>query len=55
MKGELARAYVVPKPGAEATEADVIEYCRGRLAAYKLPRSVHFVADQPKTSTKARL
>jgi len=49
--GELARAYVVLRPGAPATEAEIIEHCRPHLAAYKLPRSVRFVADLPKTST----
>jgi len=49
--GELARAYVVLRPGAAATEAEIIEHCRPHLAAYKLPRSVLFVADLPKTST----
>jgi long-chain acyl-CoA synthetase len=49
--GELARAYVVLRPGAAATEAEIIEHCRPHLAAYKLPRSVRFVADLPKTST----
>jgi long-chain acyl-CoA synthetase len=33
-----------------ATEAQVIEHCRPHLAAYKLPRSVRFVPDLPKTS-----
>jgi long-chain acyl-CoA synthetase len=49
--GELARAYVVLRPGAEATEAEIIEHCRPHLAAYKRPRSVRFVPDLPKTST----
>jgi long-chain acyl-CoA synthetase len=51
VKGELARAYVVLRAGASATEAELIDYCRPQLAAYKLPRSVMFVADLPKTST----
>jgi long-chain acyl-CoA synthetase len=51
VKGELARAYVVVRPGTDVTEAEIIEHCRPHLAAYKLPRSVHFVADLPKTST----
>jgi long-chain acyl-CoA synthetase len=42
---------VVLRPGANATEAEVIEYCRPHLAAYKLPRSVRFGPDLPKTST----
>jgi long-chain acyl-CoA synthetase len=49
--GELARAYVVLRPGAPATETQIIEHCRPHLAAYKLPRSVRFVPDLPKTST----
>jgi len=49
--GELARAYVVLRPGAAATETELIEHCRPHLAAYKLPRSVQFVPDLPKTST----
>jgi long-chain acyl-CoA synthetase len=51
VKGELARAYVVLRPDATATEAELIDFCRPHLAAYKLPRSVRFVADLPKTST----
>jgi long-chain acyl-CoA synthetase len=49
--GELARAYVVLRPGAAATEAEIIDHCRSHLAAYKRPRSVRFVPDLPKTST----
>src|ERR1700749_2624039 len=50
-RGELARAYVVLRPGASASETEIIEHCRPHLAAYKLPRSVRFVPDLPKTST----
>ena len=34
-----------------ATQAQIIEHCRPHLAAYKLPRSIRFVPDLPKTST----
>jgi long-chain acyl-CoA synthetase len=51
VRGELARAYVVLRPGQAPTELEIIEYCRPHLAAYKLPRSVAFVPDLPKTST----
>ena len=51
VKGELARAYVVLRPAATAKETDLIDFCRPHLAAYKLPRSVKFVPDLPKTST----
>jgi long-chain acyl-CoA synthetase len=50
-RGELARAYVVLRPSTSPTEDEIIEHCRPHLAAYKLPRSVRFVPDLPKTST----
>jgi fatty-acyl-CoA synthase len=46
---EAAVAYVIPRPGAPLTEADVIAHCRGRLASYKIPRQVRIVADVPRT------
>jgi long-chain acyl-CoA synthetase len=51
VKGELARAYVVLRPGSQLSEQELIDFCRPHLAAYKLPRSVRFVDDLPKTST----
>ena len=50
-KGETAKAYVVLKEGATCSADDIITHCRESLAAYKVPRSVQFVADLPKTST----
>jgi long-chain acyl-CoA synthetase len=50
-KGEIAKAYVVLKPDAVVTDAELIAFCRSELAAYKVPRSVQFVDDLPKTST----
>jgi long-chain acyl-CoA synthetase len=51
MKGETAKAYVVLMPGAEPDSDSIIALCREQLAAYKVPRSVQFVADLPRTST----
>jgi long-chain acyl-CoA synthetase len=51
LKGEIAKAYVVLKSGASGDEASILAHCRQHLAAYKVPRSVQFVADVPKTST----
>jgi acyl-CoA synthetase (AMP-forming)/AMP-acid ligase II len=51
LKGEIAKAYVVLKPGATPNEDAILELCRKELAAYKVPRAVQFVADLPKTST----
>ena len=51
LKGEIAKAYVVLKEGEDATEDEIIAFCREELAAYKCPRKVQFVKDVPKTST----
>ena len=48
--GETPCAFVTLKPGAEATEADIITFCRDHIAHYKAPRSVVF-GPLPKTST----
>ncbi len=50
-KGEVAEAFIVLHRGAEPDEAAILTHCRERLAAYKLPRGVHFVEDLPRTST----
>jgi fatty-acyl-CoA synthase len=48
--GEVPCAYVELKPGAEATEQEVIEFCRQLLARFKVPKRVVF-GNLPKTST----
>ena len=48
--GETPCAFVELKPGAEATEAELIAFCRERIAHYKCPRNVVF-GEVPKTST----
>jgi fatty-acyl-CoA synthase len=49
--GEVPKALVVLKPGAQATEAELLEFCRSRIAHYKAPRSVEFFESLPKTGT----
>lgn len=51
VKGELAKAYVVLKEGATATEQEIIDFCDDKLAPYKRPRQVAFVPALPQTST----
>ncbi len=51
VKGELARAYVVAREGADVTAEEIIDFTRDKLAAYKRPRSVVFVPSLPATST----
>ncbi len=50
-KGEIAKAYVMLKPGMEAGGRALVDHCRGHLAAYKVPRAVQFVDSVPITSS----
>jgi fatty-acyl-CoA synthase len=49
--GERPKAFVVLKPGATATQEELLDHVRGRIARYKAPREVEFVDALPKTST----
>jgi fatty-acyl-CoA synthase len=49
--GEVPAAIVVLKPGAQATEAELVEFCRARLAHYKCPKKVDFLEVLPRTAT----
>ncbi|MEA2954861.1 MAG: hypothetical protein QOJ58_353, partial [Alphaproteobacteria bacterium] len=47
--GEALTAFVVTKPGMSVAESDLVEHCRARLAGYKKPRSIRFVASLPRS------
>ncbi len=49
--GETIKALVVLRPGAAATERDLIEHCRGRMAHYKCPTSVELRGALDRTAT----
>jgi len=48
-RGETVKAFVVPRPGAQLQESDVLEHCVARLSAYKVPKFVELRADLPRT------
>jgi fatty-acyl-CoA synthase len=48
--GEVPKAFVALKPGARASEDEIIEFCREHLAHFKCPKQVEFT-ELPKTST----
>jgi long-chain acyl-CoA synthetase len=50
-RGETVWAYVSLRPGAVATPAELTEFCRAELAAYKYPRHIEILPDLPKTPT----
>jgi fatty-acyl-CoA synthase len=49
--GETIKALVVLRPGATATERELVEHCRGRMAHYKCPTSVELRAALERTAT----
>jgi fatty-acyl-CoA synthase len=49
--GEVPKGCVMLKTGATATEAELIDFCRARLAHYKCPQSIDFFEALPKTGT----
>ncbi len=48
--GEVGRAVVVLKPGQKLTEGEVLDYLKGKLAKYKVPRSVVFADQLPRNA-----
>jgi len=49
--GEVVTAAVVTRPGMDLSEEELVAFCRPRLAAFKLPRRVRFLAELPKTGS----
>jgi len=49
--GEVGQAFLVPRPGRVLAEADVLAFCRERLANYKVPRQVIFRDALPRNAS----
>ncbi|NOZ00326.1 MAG: long-chain fatty acid--CoA ligase [Deltaproteobacteria bacterium] len=49
-RGETVKAYITLKEGETATEEEIIEYCKSKLAAYKVPKLVEFRDELPKST-----
>ena len=50
--GEVPGARVVPRAGGDPpTEAELLDYCRERLAEFKVPRRIEFVGALPRTAS----
>lgn len=48
-KGEILKAYIVPKPGEKISPAEIMSYCREKLASYKVPRMIEIREELPKS------
>ncbi|MBN1883584.1 MAG: long-chain fatty acid--CoA ligase [Deltaproteobacteria bacterium] len=49
-RGETVKACIVVKEGETLTEAELIAYCKEKMAAYKVPKLVEFFDDLPKST-----
>lgn len=48
--GEVVTAFIVPKKGIRITEKEIESHCKEHLGSYKVPKTIHFVAELPKTA-----
>jgi fatty-acyl-CoA synthase len=51
---EVPAAFVELRPGASATERELIDFCLGKIATFKVPRYVRFVDEWPMSGTKVQ-
>ncbi|HPC85985.1 MAG TPA: long-chain fatty acid--CoA ligase [Smithellaceae bacterium] len=49
-RGETVKAFIVLKPGQEATEKEIIDFCKQKLAPYKVPKLIEFRKELPKSA-----
>jgi long-chain acyl-CoA synthetase len=49
-RGEAVKAFIILMPGVEAAAEELIEFCRARLARYKVPSMIEFVESLPKSA-----
>ena len=52
--GEVAAAFVELRAGATATEKELIDFCLGKIATYRVPRYVRFMTEWPMSGTKVQ-
>jgi fatty-acyl-CoA synthase len=51
---EVPAAFIMLKPGTAPTEAEIIDFCRGKIATYRVPRYIRFVTEWPMSGTKIK-
>ena len=51
ISGEIVKAYIVPADGEKPQPRALMEYCKKKLAYYKVPRIIEFVTEMPRSET----
>ncbi|MCR5813960.1 MAG: long-chain fatty acid--CoA ligase [Desulfovibrio sp.] len=49
VRGEVLKAYIVPKAGETLTKSEIVGFCRSKLASYKVPRQIEFRQELPRS------
>ncbi len=49
---EVPAAFIERRPGAAVTDAELMTFCRGEIAGFKVPRHVRFVSEWPMSASK---
>ena len=49
-RGETVKAFLVLRPGETATAEEIIDFCKTKLAIYKVPKIIEFRDDLPKSA-----
>jgi long-chain acyl-CoA synthetase len=49
-RGETVKSFIVLRQGGTVSEQEIIEHCKQKLAAYKVPKKVAFVESLPKSA-----
>jgi acyl-CoA synthetase (AMP-forming)/AMP-acid ligase II len=49
---EVAAAFVELQAGAALTERELVDFCKGRIASFKVPKHVRFVTEWPMSASK---
>jgi len=51
VRGEVPKAFIRLKDGAKMSEQELIDFCKQRMASYKVPRNIEFLPELPKSPT----
>jgi long-chain acyl-CoA synthetase len=51
LKGEAPKAFIQLKDAEKATQAEIREFCKAKMAPYKVPRAVEFIAEVPRSAS----
>jgi long-chain acyl-CoA synthetase len=51
LSGQVPKAFIIKEPGSKVTERELVNYCKERMAHYKVPRKIEFIDEFPMSPT----